>query len=202
MDEARSVPVCEYLHVHEEAVEQVLSQLPAEERLYDLAEVFRVFGDTTRIRILYVLFEHELCVCDIAKLLGMTQSAVSHQLRILKDAKLVRFRREGKTVFYTLDDQHVRSVLELGMEHVLERKQNHKGDIIMQKKYSIVVDCANCAAAVERKLNELEGVESVSISYLAQKMIVHYADVVNEKALLKEMLKVARKIEPDFEIEA
>jgi ArsR family transcriptional regulator len=107
--------------VHEDAVDEVLRLLPPEERLYDLAEVFRVFGDTTRIRILYVLFERELCVCDIAKLLGMTQSAVSHQLRILKDAKLVRFRREGKTVFYTLDDDHVRSVLELGMEHVLEK---------------------------------------------------------------------------------
>ena len=121
MDQQSSVPLCDYLHVHEDMVSQVLSQLPEEERLYDLAEVFRVFGDTTRIRILYVLFEHELCVCDIARLLGMTQSAVSHQLRILKDAKLVRFRREGKTVFYTLDDEHVRSVLELGMEHVLEK---------------------------------------------------------------------------------
>ena len=121
MDSERIAPVCDYLHVHEDAVEEVLRLLPPEERLYDLAEVFRVFGDTTRIRILYVLFERELCVCDIAKLLGMTQSAVSHQLRILKDAKLVRFRREGKTVFYTLDDDHVRSVLELGMEHVLEK---------------------------------------------------------------------------------
>ena len=121
MDQERTAPVCDFLHVHEDAVEEVLRLLPEEERLYDLAEVFRVFGDTTRIRILYVLFERELCVCDIAKLLGMTQSAVSHQLRILKDAKLVRFRREGKTVFYTLDDDHVRSMLELGMEHVLEK---------------------------------------------------------------------------------
>ena len=110
MDSERTAPVCDFLHVHEDAVDEVLRLLPPEERLYDLAEVFRVFGDTT-----------ELCVCDIAKLLGMTQSAVSHQLRILKDAKLVRFRREGKTVFYTLDDDHVRSVLELGMEHVLEK---------------------------------------------------------------------------------
>ena len=120
MDDNRAAPTCDFLHVHEDAVAEVLSRLPEEEHLYDLAEVFRVFGDTTRIRILYVLFERELCVCDIAKLLGMTQSAVSHQLRILKDAKLVRFRREGKTIFYSLDDDHVRSVLELGMEHVLE----------------------------------------------------------------------------------
>ena len=80
-----------------------------------------MFGDSTRIKILYVLFESELCVCDIAKLLGISQSAVSHQLRSLKAAKLVRFRREGKTVFYSLDDDHVRSVLSLGMEHILEK---------------------------------------------------------------------------------
>ena len=100
---------------------KVLSELPDDEQLYDLAELFRMFGDSTRIKILYVLFESELCVCDIAKLLGISQSAVSHQLRSLKAAKLVRFRREGKTVFYSLDDDHVRSVLSLGMEHILEK---------------------------------------------------------------------------------
>ena len=84
---------------------------PDDETLYDLSELFRVFGDSTRIKILYVLFESELCVCDIARLLNLTQSAVSHQLRILKASNLVRFRREGKTVFYSLDDDHVRSVL-------------------------------------------------------------------------------------------
>ena len=110
-----SAPACEYLNVHEDAVAQVL------ETLYDLSELFRVFGDSTRIKILYVLFESELCVCDIARLLNLTQSAVSHQLRILKASNLVRFRREGKTVFYSLDDDHVRSVLALGMEHVLEK---------------------------------------------------------------------------------
>ncbi len=120
MDE-KHAPVCDFLHVHEDAVQQVLAELPDEERLYDLAELFRMFGDTTRIRILYLLFESELCVCDLAKLLGVTQSAVSHQLRALKDAKLVRFRRAGKTVFYTLDDDHVRSILALGMEHIMEK---------------------------------------------------------------------------------
>ena len=119
--EEKAIPVCDFLHVHEDTVQQVLAELPEEERLYDLAELFRMFGDTTRIRILYLLFESELCVCDLAKLLGVTQSAVSHQLRALKDAKLVRFRRAGKTVFYTLDDDHVRSILSLGMEHILER---------------------------------------------------------------------------------
>ena len=85
-----------------------------------LRELFRIFGDTTRIKILYALFESELCVGDMAQALGMTQSAVSHQLRVLKSSKLVKFRREGKTVFYSLDDDHVRSILSLGMEHVEE----------------------------------------------------------------------------------
>ena len=88
--------------------------------LYDLAEVFKVFGDTTRIRILYALFESELCVNDMAQLLGLSQTAVSHQLRVLKNNKLVRFRKEGKIVFYSLSDDHVRSIIEMGMEHVEE----------------------------------------------------------------------------------
>ena len=113
-------PCCEFLAVHEDTMQRVHSLLPGEDDLYDLAELFKVFGDSTRIKILYVLFESELCVCDIAQLLGMTQSAVSHQLRILKSNKLVKFRREGKTVFYSLDDDHVRSILSLGMEHLDE----------------------------------------------------------------------------------
>ena len=95
--------------------------LGSEDLLIDMAELFKVFGDSTRIKILYALLRSELCVCDIARLLNLTQSAVSHQLRILKASNLVRFRREGKTVFYSLDDDHVRSVLALGMEHVLEK---------------------------------------------------------------------------------
>ena len=100
--------------------ERVEAGLPDEESLYDLAELFKVFGDTTRIRILYVLFESELCVCDIAELLGMSQSAISHQLRVLKQARLVRARREGKTVFYFLADDHVRTIIGQGMEHITE----------------------------------------------------------------------------------
>ncbi len=101
-------------------MKRVLEQQPDDEYLYDLAELFKVFGDSTRIRILYALFESELCVNDIAQLLNLGQSAVSHQLRILKDAKLVRFRREGKIIFYALDDEHVRNILSMGMEHVEE----------------------------------------------------------------------------------
>ena len=110
----------EFLAAHKDGVERVLEQQPAEEVLYDLAELFKVFGDSTRIRILYALVESELCVGDIAQLLNMGQSAVSHQLKILKDAKLVRYRREGKIIFYALDDEHVRNILNMGMEHVEE----------------------------------------------------------------------------------
>lgn len=116
----KAAPCCGQQHHHQEAVDQVLAHLPQEDLLYDLAELFKIFGDSTRIKILYVLFERELCVCDIAQLLGMTQSAVSHQLRILKANSLVKFRRQGKTVFYSLDDDHVRSILALGMEHIQE----------------------------------------------------------------------------------
>ena len=94
--------------------------MPDEDTLYDLTELFRIFGDSTRIRILYVLFEAEMCVCDIAALLGMTQSAISHQLRALKNAKLVTSRREGKTVFYSLADDHVKTIIDQGLEHILE----------------------------------------------------------------------------------
>ena len=110
----------EFLVIHEDVVEKGKSELPPDEILYDLAELFKVFGDTTRIRILYALFESELCVNDMAQLLGLSQTAVSHQLRVLKNNKLVRFRKEGKIVFYSLDDDHVRSIIEMGMEHVEE----------------------------------------------------------------------------------
>ena len=111
---------CEETEVHEGAVEQVRSQLPQDEVLYDLAELFKIFGDSTRVKILYALLEEELCVCDIAKLMDVSQSAVSHQLRVLKGSKLVKFRREGKTLYYSLADEHVFRILSQGMEHILE----------------------------------------------------------------------------------
>lgn len=115
--EANSVKT---LIAHDELVKQVLKRQPAEEHLYDLAELFKMFGDSTRIRILYALFESELCVGDIAQILNLSQSSVSHQLRILKDSKLVKFRREGKVIFYALSDEHVKTILSMGMEHVEE----------------------------------------------------------------------------------
>ena len=120
MTDDHGVERCDYIHVHEDIVAQVKENMPDDEILYDLAELFKIFGDSTRIKILYVLFESEMCVCDIAQLLGMTQSAISHQLRALKQSKLVKYRREGKTVFYSLADGHVRTILDQGMEHVAE----------------------------------------------------------------------------------
>ncbi len=111
---------CEFLCVHEDVVKKVLEEMPDEETLYDLAELFKVFGDSTRIRILYALFEAELCVCDIAQLLGLSQTAVSHQLRVLKASRLVRARKDKKNVFYSLADGHVRLIVAQGMEHINE----------------------------------------------------------------------------------
>ena len=120
MEEREELERCETVQVHRDIVEKVDAEMPDEEILYDLAELFKLFGDSTRIKILYVLFASEMCVCDIAQLLGMSQSAISHQLRALKQAKLVRYRREGKQVFYSLADGHVRTILGQGMEHISE----------------------------------------------------------------------------------
>ncbi|MDE6881746.1 MAG: metalloregulator ArsR/SmtB family transcription factor [Lachnospiraceae bacterium] len=118
-----SIPAAEgneFSQEREDIIQSVQEQQPDDEILYDLAELFKVFGDSTRIKILYSMFENELCVNDIARLLNLSQSSVSHQLRILKTSKLVKFRREGKSIFYSLDDEHVRSIISMGMEHVEE----------------------------------------------------------------------------------
>ena len=114
------VPSCEFMHVNEESVQRVMENMPIDEVLCDLAELYKVFGDSTRIKILYALFEEELCVCDIAALLKMTTSAISHQLSVLKRAQLVKYWRAGKTVFYSLADDHVRTIIGQGMEHIEE----------------------------------------------------------------------------------
>ena len=120
MSDLPAVEICDFPHTHDDILRRVTDEMPDEEILYDLAELFRIFGDSTRIRILYVLSEAEMCVYDIAQLLGMTQSAISHQLRALKTARLVKSRREGKTVFYTLADDHVKTILSQGIDHVYE----------------------------------------------------------------------------------
>jgi DNA-binding transcriptional ArsR family regulator len=112
---------CDCDVIHGDVVNEVKGKMPKEETLYDLAELFKVFGDSTRIKILWALDESKMCVCDIAVLLNMTQSAISHQLRVLKQAKLVRNRRDGKIVYYSLDDEHVRQIFDQGLIHINEK---------------------------------------------------------------------------------
>lgn len=112
--------LCEIKEVHADKVSVIRDKMPEEEEMYDLAELFKVFGDSTRMKILFALFHAEICVCDIAEILNMTQSAVSHQLRILKQAKLIKSRREGRSVIYFLADDHVRTIVSQGKEHIEE----------------------------------------------------------------------------------
>lgn len=118
-----TVPIdrCDCDVIHQDVVNRVREKMPEEEILYDLAELFKVFGDSTRIRILWALEESEMCVCDIANLLNMTQSAISHQLRVLRQAALVKNRRDGKVVYYSLDDEHVQQIIDQGMTHIREK---------------------------------------------------------------------------------
>ena len=106
--------------IHKEVVENVKNKLPKEETLYDLAELFKVFGDSTRIKIICSLFESEMCVCDLSVLLIISQSAISHQLRVLKSARLVKFRRAGKVIYYSLDDEHIKQIFDAGLHHITE----------------------------------------------------------------------------------
>ena len=105
---------------HQNIINMVKQKMPKEEILFDIAELFKVFGDSTRMKIICCLFEHEMCVCDIAELINATQSAVSHQLRVLKQAKLVKYRKEGKAVYYSLADKHVESIFNMALEHIHE----------------------------------------------------------------------------------
>ena len=116
----RKIENCNVNIIHEDIVVRVKDKLPAEETLYDLAELFKVFGDTTRIKIICALFESEMCVCDLSCLLNMTQSAISHHLRVLKSARLVKFRRKGKVVYYSLDDEHIKHIYDAGLNHISE----------------------------------------------------------------------------------
>lgn len=118
---SNSIERCDCNVIHEDIVNQVRDKMPQEESLYDLAELFKVFGDSTRIRILWALHETEMCVCDIAVLLNMTQSAISHQLRVLKQVNLVKNRKEGKVVYYSLVDDHVREIFDQGLIHINEK---------------------------------------------------------------------------------
>ena len=112
---------CDCTIIHEDVVDKVKSTMPEEEDLYNLADFFKVFGDSTRIKIISALLTCEMCVCDIAALLNMTHSSISHQLRVLKQARLVKFRREGKVVYYSLDDGHIKGIFDTGLLHVTEK---------------------------------------------------------------------------------
>lgn len=118
----KDIETCEGEVIHEDIVKKVKSTFPKDEMIFDLADFYKIFGDTTRVKILYALDKSELCVCDISSLLGMTISAVSHQLKILRDSNLVKTRREGKVIFYSLTDEHVKEIIECGMEHISELK--------------------------------------------------------------------------------
>lgn len=120
MEKKINKDVCEDLCVHEETVKAVREAMISSEKLLDLSELFKVLGDHTRIRILEALSQSELCVCDLSEILDMTQSAISHQLRVLRSAKVVRFRKEGKNVFYNIEDEHIFSLINVGMTHVVE----------------------------------------------------------------------------------
>ena len=126
MENDKNIELCADECVHEDVIKKVTEIMPDEDIVFDLAELFKVFGDSTRLKILCVLLESEMCVCDIAELLNMSFSAISHQLRVLKQSKLVKFRREGKTVFYSLDDEHIRMVLEQGMTHLRHKRGYHE----------------------------------------------------------------------------
>lgn len=112
---------CEQVCVHHDIVDKVHDDMPQDEILYDLADFYKVFADSTRIKILYILLKSEMCVCDISETLSVSQSAVSHQLRMLKQMKLVKNRRDGKTVYYSLSDDHIQNILSQGLEHILEK---------------------------------------------------------------------------------
>lgn len=117
----KELPPCECHETHPDRINAASTAMPDDDSLFALADLYKIFGDSTRLRILYVLYETELCVCDIAALCGMTVSAISHQLRMLKQARLVKFRKAGKSVLYSLDDDHVHSILAQGMEHLSEK---------------------------------------------------------------------------------
>lgn len=122
----KEVDHCEYIHVHANVVKAVNEKMPSDEKLYDLADFFKIFGDSTRIKILTVLLCSEMCVCDLAQILGMTQSAISHQLRVLKQMELVKNRRDGKTILYSLTDSHIETILSQGLEHIEENRKCEK----------------------------------------------------------------------------
>ncbi|WP_142413783.1 ArsR/SmtB family transcription factor [Hathewaya massiliensis] len=120
IENKNNVEICKCNVVHEEIIKKVKDEMIAEETLQDISDLFKVFSDSTRIKIIFALFKSEMCVCDIATLLQMNQSAISHQLRVLKQARLVKYRKEGKSVYYSLDDNHIEEIFHMALEHINE----------------------------------------------------------------------------------
>ncbi|MBE6469129.1 MAG: metalloregulator ArsR/SmtB family transcription factor [Coriobacteriaceae bacterium] len=195
-----------------------LDSLPADEILYDLADLFRMFSDTTRVKILYTLVERERPVGEIAEATGSSQSAVSHQLRTLRQARLVKFRREGRSILYSLADGHVTTILNQGMSHVLEFIGNHGAEVeraaaqeqedhpamriqrkeaTMRKSFKLdEIDCASCAQKLEDVLSGVEGVSSVKVNFLTQKLTLE-ADEDSFDEVLDRVVDTVEDIEPD-----
>ena len=193
---------CEFIHVHEDIVAKVTENMPDEETLYDLADLFRLFADSTRIKILYVLFESEMCVCDIAQLLGMTQSAISHQLQEppgRQDGILFPCRRPCQ--YHSESGNGPCAGVKRKIPTMRTTPNQHrKGENIMKKKYAIEVDCANCAQKVEDAINKVEGVTSATVSFVQQKLIIEAEDDRFDE-IMANVVKAAKKAESDFEIE-
>ena len=120
-DKIEELEQCEIAGSHPESIQKAKEQMPCEDHLFDLADFFRIFADSTRVKIVCALLSTELCVCDIAELLEISQSAISHQLRVLKQARLVKSRRAGKVIYYSLDDEHIEGILSLGLSHIKEK---------------------------------------------------------------------------------
>ena len=116
----KKIPVCSEPHVHEDVVNRVKDEMLTQEEFNDLSVLFKMYADPTRLKILSLLFEEEMCVCDISTLLDMTQSAVSHQLSVLRQNRIIKYRRSGKNIYYSLDDEHIQLIFDAGLAHIME----------------------------------------------------------------------------------
>lgn len=189
-------PHCDFMHVHEEIVQRVNEKMPHEDTLSDLAELFRIFGDSTRIKILYVLFESEMCVCDVAQLLGMTQSAISHQLQILKKSKLIKYppqRQNG----VLLPCRFARARHHRSGHGSYQRIENRGRSIFMKKVFRLEnLDCANCASKMESAIKRIPGVTACDINFMTQRLSLE-ADEARFEDIMKEVGKACKRVEPD-----
>jgi DNA-binding transcriptional ArsR family regulator len=186
MIQKAKIPQCDFIHVHEDVVERVHQEMPDEDTLFELSELFKIFGDSTRIKILYVLFESEMCVCDIAQLLNMTQSAISHQLQVLNRVLLLG-RRPCTHHFRAGHGTRCR------IKNLLEV-------LIMKKHFKLIdLDCANCAAKMEDAIKKIDGVNDATVSFMTQKMTVD-ADDSRFDEIMKKIVKTCKRVEPDCTI--